>query len=135
MKTKEVVEKLRAMYVDYSQNRVGLNPALLPEHLATFLGYANLLYSHYSEFMLQYRHAEAQVLAEENDSRDEVNKQASKREDKRTVDEKNDRITIKMSDLKGKREWLEAETKSATIHINTIQSLLKRYGDEAKGNL
>jgi hypothetical protein len=133
MKTDDVLDQLRRMYLDYTKRKIGLTPALLPEHLAEFLGYTNLLYSHYSEFIVKYREAEASVLAEENDQRDEVNQVATKREDKRTVDEKNDRITIRMAGLKGKRERLEAETKSATLHINTIQSLMKRYGDEAKG--
>lgn len=135
MKTDDVIDKLRAMYVDYNKQNIGLTPALLPEHLAKFLGYANMLYSHYAEFITQYRVAEAKVLAEENDSRDAVNSVAAKPADKRTVDEKNDRITIRMAGLKGKRERLEAETKSATLHINTIQSLMKRYSDEAKGTL
>lgn len=133
MKTDDVIDKLRAMYIDYNKRRIGLTPALLPEHLAEFLGYANMLYSHYAEFITQYRQQEAAIMAEENDSRDAINSEATKPADKRTVDEKNDRITIRMAVLKGNKERLEAETKSATIHINTIQSLMKRYGDEAKG--
>lgn len=135
MNVDAVIRELRRMYVDYTTNKVGLTPALLPEHLAVFLGYSNILYSHYAEFMLQYRLLEATVISEENDHRDAVNKAAKSPSDKRTVDEKNDRITIRMSELKGKREWLEAETKSATIHINTLQSLLKRYNEEARGTL
>lgn len=133
MKTDEVITKLRGMYVKYTADKVGLTPALLPEYLATFLGYTNLLYSHYAEFIVQYRKVEADILAKENDERDDINSQTTKRDEKRTVDEKNDRITIQMATLKGKREKLEAEVKSATLHINTIQSLMKRYGDEAKG--
>lgn len=135
MKTEEVITGIRELYVKYATENLGLNPGLLPEHLARFLGYTNLLYSHYAEFIVKYRSAEAKVLAEENDARDAVNEQAEKHTDKRTVDEKNDRITIRMAGLKGKRERLEAEVKSATLHINTIQSLLKRYSDEAKGTL
>lgn len=135
MKTAEVIAKLRDMYLGYVEDKVGLTPALLPEHLAQFLGYTNILYSHYSEFIQQYREKEARVLAEENEARDLLNANASKREDKRTVDEKNDRITIRLAGLKGNREMLEAEVKSATLHINTIQSLMKRYSDEAKGTM
>lgn len=133
MKTDDVINKLRAMYVDYADRKIGLTPALLPEHLAMFLGYANLLYSHYAEFILQYRTAEAKILTEENDEREKVNASTTKRDEKRTVDEKNDRITVRIATMKGRRERLEAEIKSATIHINTIQSLMKRYSDEAKG--
>lgn len=123
------------MYVSYTKNKVGLTPALLPEHLAVFLGYTNLLYSHYAEFIVKYRQVEADILAKENDERDDINAQTTKRDEKRTVDEKNDRIQIQMAGLKGKREKLEAEVKSATLHINTIQSLMKRYSDEAKGTM
>ena len=135
MKTEEVIAKIRSMYLEYTKNNIGLNPALLPEHLAVFLGYTNLLYSHFAEFTIKYREAEAKVLSEENDDRDVINAEATKREDKRTVDEKNDRINIRMSGLKGQRDRLELEVKSATIHINTIQSLMKRYSDEAKGTM
>lgn len=135
MKTDEVINELRKMYVDYNDRSIGLTPALLPEYLAQFLGYTNLLFSHYAEFINSYRKLEAKVLAEENDSRDRVNAATTKRDEKRTVDEKNDRITIRMAALKGKRERLEAEVKSATLHINTIQSLMKRYSDEAKGTM
>lgn len=133
MKADEVINKLRSMYVEYTNNNVGLTPALLPEHLARFLGYTNLLYSHYAEFINRYRQIEAKVLAEENDERDTINSSTTKRDEKRTVDEKNDRITIRMAKYKAKRERIEAEVKSATLHINTIQSLMKRYSDEAKG--
>lgn len=135
MKTDEVINEIRKMYLRYTQEGVGLTPALLPEYLAKFLGYANLLYSHYAEFIVRYREQEAAILAQQNDERDEINSATTKRDEKRTVDEKNDRITIQMSSLKGQRERLEAETKSATLHINTIQSLMKRYSDEAKGTL
>lgn len=135
MKTDEVIDKLRKMKLDYAAQRMYSNPSSLPEHVAEWEAYTNILYSHYAEFIAKYRALEATVLAEENDARDEVNATADKREDKRTVDEKNDRITIRMADLKGKRERLEAEIKSATLHINTIQSLMKRYSDEAKGTL
>ena len=135
MKTDEVINKLRHMYIEYNEQKIGLTPALLPEYLAQFLGYTNLLYSHYAEFMQKYRVAEAQVLDVENDERDGINALTTKREEKRTIDEKNDRITIRMAELKGKRERLDAEVKSAALHINTIQSLMKRYSDEAKGTL
>ena len=135
MKTDEVITKLRAMYIRYASENLGLTPALLPEHLAEFLGYANLLYSHYAEFIVKYRELEAKVLAEENDERNDINAATTKRDEKRTADEKNDRIAIRLAPTKGKREKLESELKSATLHINTIQSLMKRYSDEAKGTM
>lgn len=135
MKADDVIAELRKRYVQYAENKIGLNPAALPEYLADFLGYSNLLYSHYAEFMVQYRAAEAQVVSSEVDDRAMINKKTKVREDKRTAAETENRITIRMSELKGNRERLEAEVKSATIHINTIQSLMRRYSDEAKGTL
>jgi hypothetical protein len=135
MKSEEVVTKLRAMKVEYANDRIGSNPALLPDHVTDFEAYVGILYSHYAEFMLNYREVEAQVLADEGGKMAEMNSIAKNREERRTADEKNDRITIRMASLKGKREWYEAELKGATLHINTIQSKMKRQADEAKGGI
>jgi len=133
MKLDEVIKTLRSLYIKYNEENIGQSPALLTEHLAKVVGYANILYSHYAEILERYRIQEATIMAEENDSRNEWNDSVEKREDKRTVDEKNDRITVRLNPLKGQREKIEAEVKSATLHINTIQSLLKQYSDQAKG--
>lgn len=133
MKPEDVVNKLRLMKTDYASNHIGSDPAMLPEHLTEFEAYLGILYSHYAEFMKQYTVAEAKVIAEENDERDDINSTAKGRDDKRTVDEKNDRIAIRMAELKSRKLWLEAELKGGTLHINTIQSKMKRQSDEAKG--
>ena len=119
------------MKIEYANDRIGSNPATLPDHVTDFEAYVGILYSHYAEFMLKYRETEAKVLSEENDERDAANRSGGKR----TVDEKNDRIAVRMAGLKGKREWFEAELKGATLHINTIQSKMKRQSDEAKGSI
>lgn len=135
MKPEAVVAKLRQLKTIYATEHIGNSPALLPDHVTEFEGYIGILYSHYAEFIRQYTVAEAQVIAEENDARDEVNAVAKGRDDKRTVDEKNDRIAIRMAELKGKKLWMEAELKGGTLHINTIQSKMKRQADEAKGSI
>lgn len=133
MGTDETIREIRRMYVNYSSQKLGLNPALLPNHLAEFLGYANLLYSHYAEYMLKYRQAESTILAEEADARAAINAEATRPSDKMALGEMESRVTVRFSAIKGRRERLEAEVKSATIHINTIQSLMRRQSDEAKG--
>lgn len=135
MKTDIVVSKLRELKLKYTEDKLWQDPAHLPNYLAEFLGYATILYSHYAEFIVSYRKKEGTVLVDENDEMRSINKDAVKREDRRTADEKNDRITIRMANLKGEREKLEAEVKSATLHINGIQSLMKRFSDEAKGGM
>lgn len=133
MSTDETIRELRRMYLAYSSEKLGLNPALLPNHLAEFLGYANLLYSHYAEYMLKYREAEAAILAEEGDHRAELNSLAAKPADKMSMAEMENRVSVRIANMKGRRERIESEVKSATLHINTIQSLMRRQSDEAKG--
>ena len=48
MKTEEVINKLRQLRLDYVNQKVGQNPAVLPSHLAEFLVYATILYAHYA---------------------------------------------------------------------------------------
>lgn len=129
----DVVNKLRELKLQYIQESIGADPSRLAHHLAEFLGYATLLYDHYATALRNYRQSEAKVTKEENTARDKHNKEVESRSDKMTVDEKNDRITIRLSDLKARREYLEIEAKGATLHINGIQTLLKTWGDEAKG--
>jgi hypothetical protein len=129
----DVIKKLRALKLQYIQNGIGADPAVLPQHFAEFLGYATLLYDHYATALRNYRQSEAKVTKEENAARDKHNENIEKRSDKMTVDEKNDRITVRLSELKARREYLEVEVKGATLHINGCQSLMKNWGDEAKG--
>lgn len=129
----DVIKKLRALKLQYIQNAIGADPAQLPQHFAEFLGYATLLYDHYATALRQYRQTEAKVIVEENKARDEHNKGVEKRGDKMTVDEKNDRIALRISEFKARKEYLEQEVKGATLHINGCQSLMKNWGDEAKG--
>ena len=135
MKTDAVILKLRELKLAYAENKLWRDPAQLPNHLAEFLGYATILYSHYAEFIVSYRTKESEILVDELGKMGEINSLATKRDDKRTASEKDDRITIRMATIKGQRERLEAEVKSATLHINGIQSLMKRFSDEAKGGM
>lgn len=129
----DVIDRLRALKLDYIQNSIGADPARLPQHFSEFLGYATLLYDHYAMALRQYRQAEAKVIKEEHKSRAEHNEKAVKREDKVTVTELEQRVSIRLSDLKARRDYLEVEVKGATLHINGCQSLMKNWGDEAKG--
>lgn len=133
MTPQEVVDKLRLLKQDYVQRSLGLNPAMLPAHLAEFLGYFDIVSSHYAEAQKAYYDKQGLVIQEELLAMIEVNATATNRDEKRTASEKDDRITIRMRKLKSQREWLKEERDSCQVHINTIQSLLKRYGDEAKG--
>ena len=128
-----VVSKLRELKLSYIQNSVGADPANLPRHFAEFLGYATLLYDHYATALRQYRQAEAKVLQEESQSRDEVNAATDNRSDKVTVTEMEKRITIRLSSLRARRDFLDVEVKGATLHINGCQSLMKNWDSEAKG--
>lgn len=130
----DVIAKLRELKLQYIQEGIGADPAKLPQHFSEFLGYATLLYDHYAEVLRQYRQTEATVTKEENDQRDKFNsKPGLKRGEKMTVDEKNDRISVRLSGIRSTRDYLELEVKGATLHINGCQSLMKTWGDEAKG--
>lgn len=129
----DVVGKLRELKLQYIQNQVGSDPAQLPNHFSEFLGYATLLYDHYATSLKNYRNAEAKVLQEEGKLRAEANAKTTKREEKVTVAEMESRVSIRLSSLRARKDYLEQEVKGATLHINGCQSLMKNWGDEAKG--
>lgn len=129
----DVIGHLRALKLTYIQNKVGSDPAALPNHFSEFLGYATLLYDHYAEYIKKYEIKEAEVVKEENARREETNANTDDRKDKVTVTEVEQRIGIRLGDLKGERKRLELAVKGATLHINGCQSLMKNWGDEAKG--
>lgn len=129
----DVVDKLRQLKLSYIQNSVGSDPAQLPQHFSEFLGYATLLYDHYATVLQQYRKTEADVIKEEHERRETTNINAEKRDDKVTVTEMEQRIGVRLSDIRARRDYLEVEVKGATLHINGCQSLMKNWGDEAKG--
>lgn len=129
----DVIAKLRQLKLDYIQNQVGADPAKLPLHFSEFLGYATLLYDHYATALKQYREKEAEVIKEEAETREKHNANAEKRGDRVTVSETEQRVTVRLSTLRARRDYLEVEVKGATLHINGCQSLMKNWGDEAKG--
>jgi len=132
-KVDDVITKIRELKLNYIQNNVGSDPAQLPNHFAEFLGYATLLYDHYATALRSYRQAEAKVLKEEAELRIKMNDEAEDRSSKVTVAEMEKRITVRLSSIRARRDYLEVEVKGATLHINGCQSLMKTWGDEAKG--
>lgn len=129
----DVINHLRALKLQYIQNNVGSDPVALPNHFSEFLGYATLLYDHYAEYIKAYEIKESQVVKEENEQRLTVNADAENRSDKVTVTEVEQRISVRLGDMKGERKRLELAVKGATLHINGCQSLMKNWSDEAKG--
>lgn len=128
-----VIAKLRQLKLDYITNKVGSDPSQLPQHFSEFLGYATLLYDHYATALRDYRSAEANVIQEESKNREAINANADNRSDKMTVSEMEQRITVRLSSHRSRRDYLEVEVKGVTLHINGCQSLMKNWGDEAKG--
>lgn len=129
----DVIAKLRALKLDYIKNQVGADPSALPQHFSEFLGYATLLYDHYATALRQYRQTEAKVMQDESSTRQKINAEAEGRAQMVTVAEMEQRITVRLSDQRARRDYLEVEVKGATLHINGCQSLMKTWGDEAKG--
>jgi hypothetical protein len=129
----DVINHLRSLKLKYIRENVGSDPAQLPQHFSEFLGYATLLYDHYAEYIKAYEIKESQVIKDENEQRDKINSTAENRSDKITVTEVEQRINVRLGDLKGERKRLELAVKGATLHINGCQSLMKNWGDEAKG--
>ena len=132
-KADDVINHLRALKISYIKNNVGSDPHALPNHFSEFLGYATLLYDHYATVLQQYRKTEADVIKEEHNRRETTNINAEKRDDKVTVTEMEQRIGVRLSDIKAQRDYLEVEVKGATLHINGCQSLMKNWSDESKG--
>lgn len=131
--TQAVIDKLRALKLQYIQNHIGTNPAELPNHFAEFLGYATFLYDFYADSIKRYESAEAQIVKEENHAMHEHNANAESRSDRMTVAEMQQRIDVRLSDIKASKKQLEQAVRGATLHINGCQSLMKNWGDEAKG--
>lgn len=129
----DVINHLRALKLQYIKNNVGSDPTALPNHFSEFLGYATLLYDHYAEYIKAYEIKESHVVKEENEQRLKVNADAEERSDKVTVTEVEQRIAVRLGDMKGERKRLELAVKGATLHINGCQSLMKNWSDEAKG--
>jgi hypothetical protein len=133
MTTDDVIDKLRALKLTYIQDNVGANPALLPNYFQEFLGYGTLLYDYYAEVVSRFELREAEVYKEENTRRLEVNKVATKSNEKMSATELDQRVGIRIAALKAERKRLEQIVRGTTIHINGCQSLMKNYGDESKG--
>lgn len=133
MKQEDVILKLRALKMEYIQQGIAKNPAALPEHLGEFLGYATFLYEFYADKLESYERLEAKVVKEENAEYERHNSNLEKRSDKMTVSEMQQRIDVRLADEKGKKKRLEQLVKGNTLHINGCQSLMKNWGDEAKG--
>lgn len=129
----DVINHLRALKVQYIQHNIGSDPHALPNHFSEFLGYATLLYDHYAEYIKAYEVKEAQVIKEENEQRLTVNAEVESRSDKVTVTEVEQRIAVRIAEMKAERKRLELAVKGATLHINGCQSLMKNWSDEAKG--
>lgn len=129
----DAINKLRQLKLVYIENNIGSDPAALPQHFSEFLGYATLLYDHYAEYIKKYELAETRIVKEENEARAEHNKHHTKREDRITVGEIEQRIDVRIGTLKAEKKRLELSVKGATLHINGCQSLMKTWSDEAKG--
>lgn len=133
MQQEDVVAHLRVLKLQYIQNNTGKDPAQLPNHLAEFLGYATFLYDFYADKLASYETLEAKVVKEESAQMKEHNAQAEDRNERMTVAEMQHRIDVRLADEKGKKKRLEQLVRGATLHINGCQSLMKNWGDEAKG--
>jgi hypothetical protein len=133
MKQEDVINKLRVLKMAYISNGIAKNPSALPEHLGEFLGYATFLYDFYADKLESYEKLEAKVVKDEHQLMTETNATAEKKEDRMTITEMEKRIDIRLADEKGKKKRLEQLVKGATLHINGCQSLMKNWGDEAKG--
>lgn len=133
MKQEDVILKLRALKLQYIQQNIAKNPAALPEHLGEFLGYATFLYEFYADKLESYEKLEAKVVKEENDNMTAHNSNLESRSDRMTVTEMQQRIDVRLAEEKGKKKRLEQLVKGNTLHINGCQSLMKNWGDEAKG--
>ncbi len=134
MTLEEVIKKLRQLKFDYVKRNIGNDPSQLPQHVAEFNGYASIFYEHYAEFIKRYEMKETSVVAEESTNRVEFNKQEGlKRDEKVSIAEVEQRIDVRLGELKAEKERLRILAKSTTQHINVCQSLMNNWSDESKG--
>lgn len=134
MKLEDAIQHLRKLKVSYVDNNIGNDPAMLPKHVAEFNGYASIFYEHYAEYIKKYEITEAKVIQEENHERMKVNATPGlARNEKVSMAEIEARIDVRLADLKAEKKRLEILAKGTTQHLNVCQSLMKNWGDEAKG--
>jgi hypothetical protein len=133
VKQEDIVKKLRALKMDYITQNIAKNPAALPEHLGEFLGYATFLYEFYADKLESYEKLEAKVVKEEYAAFESHNANVESRSERMSVAEMQSRIDVRLAEEKGKKKRLEQLVKGNTLHINGCQSLMKNWGDEAKG--
>lgn len=132
--TDGVINKLRMLTLNYIRDKIGSDPARLPQHFSEFLGYATLLYDYYAEYIKSYEIKEADIIKSESLRRDELNTDPDLAKSERiTVTEVQRRIDVRLGTIKAERKRLEQTVKGATIHINGCQSLMKNWQNEAKG--
>lgn len=128
----EVVSKIQELDIDYIKRDIGNDPALLPHHVAEYNGYATLMYDHFASVLRRYRIRAAEIEQEEAAKRAEYNKD-KKRGETLTIAEMQQRVDIRISGIKAQRDSLEMTVRGVTLHLNVCQSLMKNWGDEAKG--
>lgn len=129
----DVINHLRSLKLKYIQEHIGSDPAKLPNHFAEFLGYATLIYDHYGEYIKSYEIKETQAMKEENARRDEINSKTTKRDEKVSIAEVEQRLDVRLGNMKAEKKRLEVAVKGVTLHINGCQSLMKNWQTEAKG--
>lgn len=133
MKREDTIAKIRELKLRYVENAIGNDPAQLPAYVAEFNGYAAIFYEQYADYIQMYEEREAKVVQDENAARTEYNRDKVKRDDRMSVAEVEQRIDVRLGDLKAEKKRLEILAKGTTQHLNVCQSLMKNWGDEAKG--
>ena len=127
-----VLDKLQSMKLEYTRNKVYDNPVTLLSHFNEFEAYTTILESHYAQMREQEELTSNKVQQEEWQTKVLYDADKTKPSEKMTLGQVEMNVSYRMREIKGTLKLLETETKSCRNHVNAMQSILKKFGDEAK---
>lgn len=135
MKIEDYITKVRALKLVYIDSEMRNNQAKLAGWLDEFVAYSSILFDHYGDIKGKYIEREAEIKKDEYAEMKEHNADPQKVKEfgKITIAETDQRVEYRVSKLKAERDRLEQIINGVKNHINTAQSLMKNWNDEAKG--
>lgn len=132
---KNVLTRLQDMKLQYAKDKIYSNPVTLLEHFTEFEAYTSILESHYATQRESEERRMAEVKREEWLKKQGYDQNVSKPSERMTQGEVDKNVEYRMRDIKATLKLLETETRSCRSHVNAMQSILKKFGDEAKSIL
>lgn len=127
-----VLNKLQGMKLTYARENIGTNPVSLLAHFTEFEAYTSILESHHAKLREQEEIRSVEVKMDEWAMKEAHDATATKPSEKMTQGRVDTNVEYRMREIAAKLKLLETEAKSCRNHVNSMQSILKNFGDQAK---